>query len=56
MINTAYGKDHALWDQIVRKESEAKKRFESKTGETAARGFFSGANKRNVDRGLLTLD
>ena len=29
MINTAYGKDHALWNQIVRKESGAKKHFET---------------------------
>ena len=29
MINTAYGKDHALWNQIVRKENDVKKHFET---------------------------
>ena len=42
MINTAMSKDHALWDQIVRKEVDAKKRFEFMTGETQAKKFYSG--------------
>ena len=44
MIKTAMSKDHALWDQIVRKEAEQKARFEYLTGETVARKFFNGTN------------
>ena len=29
MINTAYGGGHALWNQMVRKENEAKKLYET---------------------------
>ena len=52
MISTAYGKDHALWDQIVRKETDAKKRFEYMTGETVAKKFFNGTNTANVNKNL----
>ena len=55
MISTAYGKDHALWDQIVKKELEAKKRFEFMTGETVAKKFFNGTNAFNVDKNLATM-
>ena len=55
MISTAYGKDHALWDQIVRKETEAKKRFEFMTGQTTATKFFNGTNVSNVDKNLMTM-
>lgn len=55
MISTAYGKDHALWDQIVKKETEAKKRFEYMTGETTASKFFNGTNQGNVDKKLQTI-
>lgn len=55
MISTAYGKDHALWDQIVKKELEAKKRFEYMTGETQAKKFFNGTNTNNVNKNLKTM-
>ena len=55
MIGTAYSKDHTLWDQIVRKETEAKKRFEYMTGETVAKKFFNGTNTFNVDKNLQTV-
>ncbi len=42
MINTNLAGNHALWDQVVRKETEAKKRFEFLTGETSAKKFFNG--------------
>ena len=56
MINTGYAKEHALWDQILRKEVDAKKRFEFLTGETQAKKFFSGTNRTNVDKGLDTFE
>ena len=56
MIATAYGKDHALWDQIVRKEMDVKKRFEFLTGETTAKKFYNGTNKQNVDKRLNTFE
>lgn len=49
MIGTGYHKEHALWDQIVRKEMDAKKRFEFLTGETTAKKFFNGTLKSSVD-------
>lgn len=52
MIGTAYSKDHYLWDQIVKKEAVAKKRFEYLTGQTTAKKFFNGTNTGNVDRRL----
>ena len=52
MIGTAYSKDHYLWDQIVKKEADAKKRFEYLTGQTTATKFFNGTNRQNVDRNL----
>ena len=55
MISTAYGKDHALWDQIVKKETETKKRFEYMTGETVAKKFFNGTNAFNVNKNLTTM-
>ena len=54
MINTVQAGDHRLWDQIVRKEQEAKKRFEFLTGETVARKFYNGSNLDNVDKNLQT--
>lgn len=45
MINTSLSKDHALWDQVVRKEAIAKQRFEFMTGETTATKFFNGTNR-----------
>lgn len=44
MFNTMMQGDHRLWDQIVRKESDAKKRFEYLTGHTQAARFFNGVN------------
>lgn len=52
MINTTYAKDHVLWDHIVRKENEAKRRWEFLTGDTSAKKFYSGALEGNVDRHL----
>ena len=40
----------------MRKETEAKKRFEYMTGETTATRFFNGTNSMNVNRGLNTFD
>lgn len=51
-----YHKDHALWDQIVRKESETKHRFEILTGETSAKKFYNGQNHRNVSQRIVTLN
>ena len=55
MINTSLGNEHALWDQIVRKETVTKKHFEYLTGETDARKFFNGSNLQNVDTHLKTF-
>jgi len=55
MIKTTYGKEHALWDQIVRKETDARKRFEYLTGETAAKKFYNGQLCNSVDRKLQTF-
>ena len=52
MINTVQAKDHCLWDQIVKKELAAKRRYEFLTGETVAKKFFNGQNKTNVDVNL----
>ena len=49
MMNAMLAQDHALWDQIVKKEAVTKKRFEFLTGETTAKNFFSGVNKNDVD-------
>lgn len=54
MINTGYNKEHALWDQIVKKEAETKKRFEFMTGETTAKRFFNGTLCNSVDNRLTT--
>jgi hypothetical protein len=56
MINTATSKDHALWDQIVRKEADQKARFEYLTGETVARKFFNGNNSFNVEKKITTYN
>ena len=56
MINTGNHREHALWGQIVGKESEARKRFEYLTGETSAKKFFNGTLKRDVDTKLQTFD
>lgn len=56
MIGTAYSKDHALWGQIVNKESDTRKRFEYLTGETQAKKFFNGTMKAGVDARLETFD
>lgn len=56
MIGTAFSKDHALWGQIVNKESETRKRFEYLTGETQAKKFFNGTMKTGVDAKLETFD
>ena len=40
----------------MRKETEAKKRFEYMTGETTATRFFNGKNRMNVSKGLNTFD
>lgn len=47
--------DHALWDQIVRKEAETKKRFEYLTGQTQAKKFYNGQGEKNVDHTLVTF-
>ena len=56
MINTSLGNEHALWDQIIRKENVAKQRFEYLTGETQAKKFYNGQNANNVDNKLDTYD
>ena len=55
MINTSYGNEHALWDQVVRKENGAKQHFEFLTGETDAKKFYNGQNTKNVDDRLNTF-
>ena len=54
MIKTATGREHALWSQIVNKESDTRRRFEYMTGETTAKKFFQGQNAPNVERNLDT--
>lgn len=56
MIGTGYSKEHALWDQYVRKEVDAKKRFEFMTGETTAKKFYNGTLRNSVDKRLTTYD
>ena len=56
MINTGQSNEHALWGQIVRRENEAKRRFEYLTGETQAKKFYQGQNVGNVDKNLSTFD
>ena len=46
--------DHALWDQIVKKEAATKQRFEYLTGQTQAKKFYNGQNAQNVDKTLVT--
>ena len=52
MINTVLATNHTLWDQIVKKEQEAKKRFEYLTGESVERKFYSQQNEDNVKKSL----
>ena len=52
MINTVLATNHTLWDQIVKKELEAKKRFEYLTGESVERKFYSKQNEDNVKKSL----
>lgn len=54
MISTATAGNHALWDQVVRKEADAKRRFEFITGDTQAKKFFSGSLKNSVEGKLQT--
>ena len=54
MIGTTYTNDHTLWNQIVKKENEAKARFEFLTGETSAKKFYNGSNSKNVYSKLQT--
>ena len=56
MIGTGYHKEHALWDQIVRKESDTRKRFEFLTGQTQAKKFFQGTLRNSVDNRMTTFD
>lgn len=52
MLNTVQAVNHRLWDQIVKKELDAKKRFEYLTGETNAKQFYSNQNKDNVEKNM----
>lgn len=54
MIGTGYNKEHALWDQIVRKEADTKRKFEFMTGETTAKKFYNGTLRGDVDQKLAT--
>ena len=56
MITTVLSKDHALWDQIVKKECSTKKRFEFLTGQSQAKNFFSGSIRDQVDGKMNTWD
>ena len=56
MIRTLYTKDHVLWDKIVRKENEAKRRWEYLTGDTSAKKFYNGVLESRVDERLETYD
>ena len=56
MINTSQSNEHALWNQVVRRENEAKRRFEFLTGETQAKKFYNGQNVTNVENKLSTFD
>ena len=49
MITTSRAREHDLWNQIVTKEINVKKRFESVTGETIADRYFGGQNKPYVE-------
>ena len=54
MIKTNLARDHALWNQITRKENTTRQQFEFMTGQTQADRFFSGNNKPFVDNNLKT--
>lgn len=55
MIRTVQDRDHRLWAKLVRREVDAKRRFEFLTGQTDASKFFNGQNQRNVQKGLKTF-